>query len=56
MDWLTVLLGMPAYKGRIQVIPGAVPCVSLKLAPKIHTVDQAKRFVKDWSDIQNSGK
>lgn len=56
MDWLTVLLGMPAYKGRIQVIPGAAPCISLKLAPKIHTVDQAKRFVKDWSDIQNSGK
>ena len=56
MDALTMLLGMDRYRGRIQVVPGATPCIAVKLAPKIHTLDQARRFVKDWSDIRNRGK
>ena len=52
MDSLTVLLGMPEYRGRIQVVPGAVPCVSLKLQPKIHTLDQARKFVRDWTAVR----
>jgi hypothetical protein len=48
MDALTVLLGMPEYRGRIQVVPGATPCIAVKLAPKIHTIDQARKFVRDW--------
>ena len=51
MDALTMLLGMPEYRGRIQVVPGATPCVAVKLAPKIHTIDQARRFVRDWSAV-----
>ena len=51
MDALTKLLGMPEYRGRIQVVPGASPCVAVKLAPKIHTIDQARRFVRDWSCV-----
>ena len=52
MDHFTVLLGMPEYRGRLQLVPGAVPCISLKLAPKIHTLDQARKFVRDWAAAQ----
>ena len=51
MDALTVLLGMPEYRGRIQVVPGATPCIAVKLAPRIHTIDQAKKFVRDWQAV-----
>ena len=51
MDALTVLLGMPEYRGRIQVVPGAVPCIAVKLAPRIHTIDQARKFVRDWCAV-----
>jgi len=51
MDALTVLLGMPEYRGRIQVVPGNVPCIALKPAPLIHTIDQARKFVRDWSCV-----
>ncbi len=54
MDRLTLLLGAPEYKGRIQVVPGATPCVALKLGGKIHTLDQAKRFVRDWAGTRNA--
>ena len=53
MERLTVLLGKQEYRGRIQVVPGAVPCVSLKLMPKIYTLDQAKKFVRDWNTAEN---
>ncbi|MBQ3258535.1 MAG: transcription-repair coupling factor [Oscillospiraceae bacterium] len=51
MDALTVLLGMPEYRGRIQVVPGNVPCIALKPAPRIHTIDQARKFVRDWQAV-----
>ena len=53
MERLTVLLGMPEYRGRIQVVPGMVPCVSLKLLPKIYSLDQAKKFVRDWAAVNH---
>lgn len=52
MDHFTVLLGMPEYRGRLQLVPGATPCISLKLAPKIHTLDQARKFVQHWAAAQ----
>ena len=51
MDALTVLLGMPEYRGRIQVVPGATPCIAVKLDPRIHTIDQARKFVRDWQAV-----
>ena len=51
MDALTVLLGMPEYRGRIQVVPGATPCIAVKLAPRIHTIDQARKFVRDCTGV-----
>ena len=54
MDHFTVLLGMPEYRGRLQLVPGAVPCISLKLLPKVHTLDQARKFVRHWSVAQGS--
>ena len=54
MDRLVPMLSMPDYKGRIQVVPGAVPCVSLKLDRKVHTLDQARKFVRDWLALNPS--
>ena len=54
MECLTALLAKPEYRGRIHVVPGSVPCVSLKLMPKIHTLDQAKKFVRDWSAAEGA--
>lgn len=49
----TALLHDKAYSRRLQAVPGETPCVALKLDAKIHTIDQARRFVKDWTDAGN---
>ena len=48
MEIVTELNGRPDYRGRIQVVPGKLPGVSLLLDRKIHTLDQARKFVRDW--------
>ncbi len=55
MEHFTVLLGMPEYRGRLQLVPGGVPCISLKLVPKVHTIDQARKFVQHWTAAQGIG-
>ena len=45
----TALLNDKAYSRRLQAVPGEVPCVALKLDAKVHTIDQARKFVKDWT-------
>ena len=49
MEALTKILAMQEYKGRIQVVQGNTPCIAVKLAPRIHTIDQARKFVRDWA-------
>ena len=44
----TALLNDKTYSRRLQAVPGEVPCVALKLDGKIHTIDQARKFVADW--------
>ena len=44
----TALLNDKTYSRRLQAVPGDVPCVALKLDGKIHTIDQARKFVADW--------
>lgn len=51
----TALLGDKSYSRRLQAVPGEVPCVALKLDAKVHTIDQARRFVKDWTGGENCG-
>lgn len=47
---VTRLCADKTYSRRLQVVPGDTPRVSLQLDSKIHTIDQARRFVKDWTD------
>lgn len=57
MEKVTVLNARPDYRGRLQVVPGKVPCVSLRLDPKRKVLDQAGRFVQDWDDcLKNRGQ
>ena len=50
MEKVYALSGQKKYLRRIQVVPGKVPCVSVVLDRKIHTIDQARGFVRDWAE------
>ena len=56
MEKLTALNVRPDYRGRLQVVPGKVPCVSLRLDAKIHTIDQARKFVRDWAGCKKDSQ
>jgi len=49
MGRVSRLYAKSEYKGRLHVEAGAKPCVSLKLKSKNRTIDEARRFVADWS-------
>ncbi len=44
------LYAKPEYKGRLKVEAGAKPCLGVKLGPKMRSIEEARRFVKAWSE------
>ena len=49
MERVSALYARPEYKGRLRVEAGSKPCLSLRIRAKNHVVDEARRFVADWS-------
>ena len=49
MERVSALYARPEYKGRLRVEAGSKPCLSLRIKAKNHVVDEARRFVADWS-------
>ena len=49
MERVSALYARPEYKGRLRVEAGSRPCLSLRIKAKNHVVDEARRFVADWS-------
>lgn len=49
MEKVSALYATPTYKGRLKVEAGSKPCLSLKIISKTHVIDEARKFIKDWS-------
>ena len=49
MGRVSALYAMPLYKKRIKVAAGSKPCVSLKINSKTSVIDEARKFIRDWS-------
>ncbi len=49
MEKVSYLYAMPEYKGRLKVEAGSKPCISVKVKSKTRVIDEARRFVSDWS-------
>ena len=53
MQKVSNLYARPEYKGRLKVEAGSRPCLSLKIKNKARVIDEARKFVYDWS-LENS--
>ena len=53
MEKVSILYAREEYKGRLKVEAGSKPCVSLKLKSKMHSVDEARSFVKAWAEAKS---
>ena len=49
MEKVSALYAQPEYKGRLRVEAGSKPCLSVKIQNKARVIDEARRFVRDWS-------
>ena len=49
MEKVSALYAQPEYKGRLHVEAGSKPCLSVKIQNKARVIDEARRFVRDWS-------
>ena len=49
MEKVSALYARPEYKGRLRVEAGSKPCLSVKIQNKARVIDEARRFVQDWS-------
>ncbi len=49
MEKVSALYATPEYKGRLRVEAGSKPCLSVKIQNKARVIDEARRFVRDWS-------
>ena len=49
MEKVSALYARPEYKGRLRVEAGSKPCLSVKIQNKARVIDEARRFVRDWS-------
>ena len=49
MARVSALYAKPEYKGRLRVEAGSRPCLSLRIRSKSRVIDEARRFVRDWS-------
>ncbi len=49
MEKVSELYARPAYKGRLRVEAGSRPCLSVKIQNKARVIDEARKFVQDWS-------
>ena len=49
MEKVSRLYATPEYKGRLRVEAGSKPCLSLHIRVKSRVIDEARRFVEDWS-------
>lgn len=49
MQRISAMYARPEYKGVLKVEAGSSPCVSLKLRSTVRIVDQARKFISDYS-------
>ncbi len=42
------LYAKPEYKGRLKVEAGTKPCLSVRLTPKMRSIEEARRFTAAW--------
>ena len=54
MSKVSMVYSLPEYKNRLKVEAGSKPCLSVKINNKAHVVDEARAFIKAWSE-QNGG-
>ena len=50
MQRISALYARPEYKGVLKVEAGTAPRVSLRLRSNARIVDQARKFIKDFSE------
>lgn len=50
MERISALYARPEYKGVLKVEAGTAPRVSLRLRSNTRIVDQARKFIKDFSE------
>ncbi|MCQ2557977.1 MAG: transcription-repair coupling factor [Oscillospiraceae bacterium] len=55
MQKVSMLYAMPEYKGRLRVEAGNKPCLSLKIKAKNRVMDEAEKFVSEWSKEPAAG-
>ena len=51
MEKVSLLYAKPEYKGRLKVEAGTKPCISVKIQSKTRTVDEARRFIRDYAAV-----
>ena len=49
MEKVSTLYATSEYNGRLRVEAGSKPCLSVKIQNKARVIDEARRFVRDWS-------
>ena len=49
MERVSALYAKSEYKGRLRVEAGSKPCLSLRIRQKTHVIDEARRFIADWT-------
>jgi transcription-repair coupling factor (superfamily II helicase) len=53
MEVVSALESSPDYKGRLKVEPAAKPTLSLKLRSEKQIIEQARRFIKAFSEASS---